>query len=495
LASKLIVQAPADRLAYLRQLLAEKERHDAQLISSPSRRKWRQLARPKQLPPDDPGHHLADVHGRRCGCAGPDERFHIWLNMAGRGTGKTWVGSNWIVEQALANPDSEWAVIAPTFRDAKKTCFEGSTGLLAAVQPGELTDYNRSALAVTVTGGARIFGYSAEQPERLRGSNLWGAWADELGSWRYSATWYEALTPALRKGAKPRVVVTTTPRPVALVRDLASRIDGSVHVTRGSTWENADNLSESALAELKRRYAGTRLGRQELEGELLEDVEGALWAMSDIEATRVTLEQVPELVRVVVAIDPAVTSGEDADETGIVVAGEGSDGEGYVLADLTFRGTPDACMRRAVNAYRQWEADCIVAEVNNGGDYVRDLLRTVDPQVPYRAVRASRGKRVRAEPVSALYEQHRVHHAGIFADLEDQMITWVPDLLESPDRVDALVWAMSELRGISAGSWLTAYDTSYCHACEEPFTLGVRSQCPHCKAPVRPVLRVVPPAA
>jgi phage terminase large subunit-like protein len=415
-----------------------------------------------------------------------DDDWSVFLILTGRGWGKTQSGANWIIEQALRHPGSDWAVVAPTFRDTKKTCFEGLSGLLAMLQPGEMVAYNRSGLELTVAGGSRIFGYSADQPERLRGSNLSGSWCDEIGSWRYPATWYEGLVPALRIGAHPRVVVTTTPRMVPLVRDLAGRDDGSVHVTRGSTWENSENLSQTALDELRRRYDGTRLGRQELEGELLEDVEGALWTHMDIDATRTTLAKMPQLIRVVVAIDPAVTSGEDSDETGIVVAAEGSDGEGYVLADLTMRGTPDACMRTAVRAYAQYEADCIVAEVNNGGDYVRDLLRTVDRQVPYRAVRASRGKRVRAEPVSALYEQHRVHHVGVFPDLEDEMCTWTPDSPVSPNRVDALVWAIVELRGLSAGGWMSSYGVIRCEACGEAFLIAGKDRCPHCRHPMPP---------
>jgi predicted phage terminase large subunit-like protein len=495
-----IIQAPADRLAYLRQLLDERDRRAATQLSH-GNRPWRKLARPKQLPPDDPCHHLPDGNGYSCGCETVDDAYHVFLILSGRGFGKSWIGSNWVIEQALATPDSEWAVIAPTFRDVKKTCFEGSTGLLAALQPGELRDYNKSGLELTIASGARIFGYSADQPERLRGSNLYGAWCDELGSWRYPAAWYEALMPALRIGQHPRVVVTTTPRPTALIRDLVSRNDGSVHITRGSTWENAANLSQAALTELRRRYEGTRLGAQELEGRLLDDIEGALWSSADIEHTRVTPATVPDLVRVVVAIDPAVTSGEDSDETGIIVAGEGRDSHGYVLADLTMRGTPDACMRTAVQAYREHEADCVVAEVNNGGDFVASLLRTVDPMVPYRAVRATRGKRTRAEPVSALYEQHRIHHVGVFADLEDQMVSWTPDSGESPDRVDALVWAFTELKGIAAGSWLSAYGTVRCESCEQAFVSAGRTECPWCRTPVpsgdddtteRPALRLIP---
>jgi len=308
---------------------------------------------------------------------------------------------------------------------------------------------------------------------------------DELGSWRYPQTWYEGLMPALRVGEFPRVVVTTTPRLVPLIRDLVGRDDGSVHITRGSTWENADNLSAAALAELRHRYGGTRLGRQELEGELLEDVDGALWARDDIDAARVKLGEVPQLHRVVVAIDPATTSGEDSDQTGIVVVGEGPGGHGYVLADLTFRGTPDATMRKAVGAYHQYQADSVVAEVNNGGDYIRSLLRTVDPQIPYRSVRATRGKRTRAEPVSALYEQRRMHHVGVFPELEDEMCSWTPDsLLGSPDRMDALVWGCTELRGLSVGSWREAYGVIICATCQEPYMPEGKTACPWCGADV-----------
>lgn len=439
-------------------------------------------ARPKQLPPDHPGHHLPDPNGFRCGCDGNDHEWMIWVLLAGRGFGKSKIGSNWLVHQAMKQPVSEWAVFAPTFRDARKTCIEGSTGVLAALRDGELGQYRRNELQITLANGSVIYGYSADQPERARGANLWGAWVDELGSWRYEQTWHEGLVPALRKGENPRIVVTTTPRPTPLIRELVGRRDGSVHLTRGSTWENAKNLSPAALTELKRRYEGTRLGRQELEGELLDDIEGALWSRDDIDTARVTPEQVPDLIRIVVAIDPAVTSGEDSDETGIVVVGESGNGHGYVLADYSMRGSPDGCMRRAVRAYREHQADAVVAEVNNGGDYLGSVLRAVDPDVPYRTVRASRGKAIRAEPVAALYEQHRVHHVGSFPQLEDQMVTWTPDAPGSPDRVDALVWGLSELKGLSAGSYMDAYGVARCQHCERTYMASLHPErCPHCR--------------
>jgi len=435
--------------------------------------------RPKQLPPDHPDHHKPDGNGFTCGCQGPDDDFVIWLLMSGRGFGKSLVGSTWLVKQALKFPGSEWAVFAPTFRDVRKTCLEGSTGVLKALGEDQLANYRRNELQIMLKNNSVIYGYSADQPERARGANLWGAWCDELGSWRYEATWHEGLVPALRKGEKPRIVVTTTPRPTKLIRDLFGRKDGSVHITRGSTWENALNLSATALAELKHRYEGSRLGRQELEGELLEDIEGALWSRTVIDQYRVGKEEVPNLTRVVVAIDPAVTSGDESDESGIVVVGHQGD-HGYVLGDYSFRGTPDEVMRRALWVYREFKADCIVAEVNNGGDYIGRTLRAVDRNVPYKQVRASRGKTIRAEPISSLYEQGRMHHVGTLPELEDQLCTYVPGLSGSPDRMDALVWAATELTGLTEGSWMEGYGAITCQECKHPYLPEIHDRCPKC---------------
>jgi predicted phage terminase large subunit-like protein len=469
--------------AALQQLRARKQ--------SLQTRPWRQTARPKQLPPDDPRHHLPDERGFRCGCRQRDAGYNIHLVMAGRGMGKTWLGANWIAEQAASHPNSEWAVLAPTFRDVRKTCFESDVGVIRALQPGEMTNYRRNELQIVLSNGSVIYGYSAENPEKVRGANLWGAWCDELCSWRYPATWYEGLLPALRKGRHPRVVVTTTPRPTRLINDLVGRHDGTVHITRGSTWENSQNLSDIALEELRRRYEGTRLGRQELEGELLEDLEGAFWNRTMLDEGRVTPDKLPDMRRVVVAVDPAVGSDEENDETGIVVAGEGDNGHGYILDDLSGRYSPAQAMRVVIRACRDHDADSVVAEVNNGGDYVRDLLRNVDPDVPYKAVRASRGKLVRAQPVAALYEQGKIHHVGVFPDLEDQMCLWVPESLESPDRMDAMVWGISELRGLGMGDWSSVYGTIRCMKCMRSFLKGDpsrpgqdRKQCIHCGHPV-----------
>lgn len=474
---------PEDQEELLREIRKlQAKRQSAQI------RPWRLSARPKQLPPDDPRHHETDSRGFRCGCRARDTGYNIHLVMAGRGMGKTWLGANWIAEQAALNPNSEWAVLAPTFRDVRKTCFESDVGVIRALQPGEMTNYRRNELQIVLSNGSVIYGYSAENPEKVRGANLWGAWCDELCSWRYPATWYEGLLPALRKGKHPRVVVTTTPRPTRLINDLVGRHDGTVHITRGSTWENSQNLSDIALEELRRRYEGTRLGRQELEGELLEDLEGAFWNRFMLDEGRVTPDKLPDMRRVVVAVDPAVGSEPENDETGIIVAAEGENGHGYILEDLSGRYTPAQAMRVVVGAYRSANADCVVAEVNNGGDYVRDLLRNVDPDVPYKAVRASRGKLVRAQPVAALYEQKKMHHVGVFPELEDQLCLWVPESLESPDRLDALVWAVSELRGLGMGDWSSVYGTIRCAHCDRMFIANVngkpRTSCIHCHKPV-----------
>jgi predicted phage terminase large subunit-like protein len=235
--------------------------------------------------------------------------------------------------------------------------------------------------------------------------------------------------------------VTTTPQPVKHLKELLAE-PGTV-ITRGSTYENRSNLAPAFFEQVIRKYEGTRLGRQELMAEILDDADGALWSRDMIDSARV--RQAPEMARIVIGVDPAVTSGEESDETGIIVAGHGQDGEFYVMDDLTCRLSPDGWARRVVSAYDEYGAERIVAEVNNGGDFVEHVIRTIKPRISYRAVRATRGKFVRAEPIAALYEQGRVHHVGAFGTLEDQMCSFVPDSNKSPDHLDALVWALTEL--------------------------------------------------
>jgi phage terminase large subunit-like protein len=336
------------------------------------------------------------------------------------------------------------ALVAPTAADARDVMVLGESGIMALGPDAERPIYESSKRRLVWPNGAIATLYSAEEPERLRGPQHDAAWCDELAAWRYLDDAWSMLMMGLRLGDDPRCVVTTTPKPRTMLKDLMG--SPHTHLTRGATFDNLDNLAPQFRDQIIARYEGTRLGRQELHGEYLEDVEGALWQRQMIDAARIDHEGMPDLVRIVVAIDPAVTSGEDSDETGIVVVGADANDHYYVLEDATCRLSPLGWAQRAVTAYRDWHADRIVAEVNNGGDLVEATIRQVDRNVPYRAVHASRGKRVRAEPVSALYEQGRVHHVGEHAELEDQMCNFVPDVSDgSPDRVDALVWGVTDL--------------------------------------------------
>jgi phage terminase large subunit-like protein len=391
-----------------------------------ARMRWLAEARPKQLPPTS-------------------QDWDVWLYMGGRGVGKTRSASEWLAEQMRRRPGTRWAIVAPTFSDGRDVCVEGKTGLLAALA-GDIELWNRSQGHLIASSGAQAQVFPAEVPDRLRGPSHDGAWCDELAAWRYPDAW-DQLQYTLRDGDRPQTVVTTTPRPVRLVRQLVDRaaVGDGVILRRESTFDNAANLAPAALAELRARYEGTRLGRQELYAELLLDVPGALWQVAQFDVDGFRVGNAPELVRAVVAVDPAVTSEEDSDATGIVAVGLGVDGDLYVLADRTVRASPDGWARVAVDLYDEVEGDRIVAEVNNGGDLVETVLRTVDHAVPYRKVTASRGKRLRAEPVAALYEQGRVHHVGQLGDLEEQMVSWTPEVGWSPDRLDALVWAVTDL--------------------------------------------------
>ena len=272
-------------------------------------------------------------------------------------------------------------------------------------------------------------------------------------------------------------------------KHLTKRDDGSVYITRGSTWENREHLSEAALRGLQARYGGTRLGRQELEGELLEDIEGALWTRSVLDETRLRhRDEAPDLARIVVGVDPAVTSKPGSDEHGIVVCGMDAEGHGYVLGDFSLQGTPNTAVRRAIQAFNAHEADLIVGEVNNGGDFIESLVRTVSADVPYKSVRATRGKLLRAEPVSALYEQKRVHHVGALPELEDQMCDWTPLDLDSPDRLDAMVWAMTEMFQLGGDTWSGMYGHRNCPSCERGYMpIEGRTKCPHCGHPIAEV--------
>ena len=415
-------------------------------VEPPPPRPWRTTARPAQLPP-------------------VGEEWLYWVIMAGRGWGKTFVGANVLVEWATQTP-GDYAVIAPTFGDARKICTEGPSGLIAALG-AQLENYNKSDYVLYLTNGSRIVLASADAPDRLRGYNLSGAWCDELASFGLDQEdlWDKSLIPALRIGRRPRMVITTTPRRSAIVlRNLlgrAKRHDPAVIVTTGSTFENADNLSAAFLREMELRYSGTTTGRQELGGEMLDEVEGALVTARLIDATRVLDgELVPMLRRVVVGVDPSVTSHDTSDACGIVVAGLGppplhgwtgqrAEIEGphlYYFADHTMRGTPRAWARRALLVAEEWDADAMVVETNQGGDLCTTMLRMVAAEIESRTPRitkvtASKGKYTRAEPVAGVFEQYRAHVVGGLPGVEDGFTGWVPGDDESPNELDAAAWA------------------------------------------------------
>jgi phage terminase large subunit-like protein len=388
---------------------------------------WQRWARPKQLPPE------GDWDG--------------WLLLAGRGFGKTRVGSEFVRQEVEAKRAGRIALIAETSADGRDVLVEGESGILAISPPWFRPSYEPSKRRLTWPNGAIATLYDAREPDQLRGPQHDLALVDELAKYRYAQEVFDGLQFGLRLGIHPRWVATTTPRPIGLIRRLVN--DQRVFVTRGSTMENLVNLAPTFRRAVIDRYAGTRLGRQELEAEILDDVPGALWSRRGLDEYRVNL--VPALKRVVVGVDPAITSGDSSDETGIVCVGLDGLNAGYVLDDWSVKGSPDQWARRAVALFRKWEGDRIVAEANQGGEMVAHVIRSVAPDVPVSLVRATRGKYVRAEPVSALYEQGRIHHVGTHPSLEDQMVAFTPELAadrkpgESPDRVDALVWACTEL--------------------------------------------------
>ena len=376
--------------------------------------------------------------------------WNVWLILAGRGFGKTWTGAYDIVNYAMTHPNTISAVLAPTFGDLRRVCFEGVSGInqlipIECYHNSKASGYNRSTSEIKLWNGSKIVGFSASEPDRLRGSQYHRAWCDELAAWRYPEA-YDQLQFGLRLGKNPQVVITTTPRPTPIIKELMKRAEEDVYVTQGSTFENKENLAQSALKQFVDRYEGTRLGRQELYAEILDDFEGALWNYTMLEDCRVTKEHLPEMTKIIVSIDPAVTANANSDETGIIVSALGEDERYYILEDKTGKYSPDEWGRVAIELFYRYNANMIVAEVNNGGDLVERLLRSIERNIPYKSVHATRGKMVRAEPISALYEQGRVYHLGTFPKLEEQMCSFTGDNKgASPDRLDALVWGLTEL--------------------------------------------------
>lgn len=395
--------------------------------------RWDLWGRPEQLP--------------------PASDWRRWIILAGRGWGKTRTGAE-AVRQAVSGGVRRIALVGATVADVRDVMIEGESGLVAVFPKHQRPEYQVSKRRVLFHTGAVATLYSSEKPRQLRGPQHEICWADELAAWTHLEDTWSNLLFGLRLGARPRVIVTTTPRPIDLLKQfVADSHDPStgVVVTYGRTYDNAVNLPESALRDLQKAYAGTRLGRQELEGEILPDIEGALFRREWFRY----LPDAPPLSRVVVSVDPAITRNND--ETGIVVVGRAGD-KAYVLADESGTWTPDEWAQKAARLARMtWggkQASHIVAEVNRGGDLVARTIRSFDKTIPIKEVRANKGKDTRAEPIAALYEQRRVLHCGKFETLEQQMVSWDPTHQDemrarrkatSPDRMDALVWGISEL--------------------------------------------------
>jgi phage terminase large subunit-like protein len=374
----------------------------------------------------------------------PEGDWDIWLILAGRGFGKTRSGAEWVREQVEAGC-KRIALVAETQKDLEEVMIEGDSGILNVFPQNERPIYKKKPVQLTFPNGAIALGYNATQPDQLRGPQFDAAWCDEPAKWRYARETFDQLQFGLRLGDHPRQCLTTTPRPIELIKSIVSGAEGKVVVTKGRTLDNSSNLAGTFLSKIEQRYSGTRLGRQELEGEILGDLPGALWRLGDIDLYRVNQE--PELDRIYVAVDPAVTNTEDSDHHGIVVAGVKGN-EGYVLEDGSTKGSPMEWARKAVTLHDKYGADGIVIEVNQGGDMVAHTLRSVRPNIKIVEVRATRGKHVRAEPIAALYEQGRVHHVGAFTELENEMCLMTPAGYEgenSPDRCDALVWVLSHM--------------------------------------------------
>lgn len=388
---------------------------------------WREIARPEQLMPE--GDWLT------------------WGFIAGRGAGKTRSAAEAICELAEES-NVRIALVGRIPADVRDVMVEGESGLIAcAKKRGILLDYVPSKGRLIFPNGSTAYTYSSEVPAKLRGPQHHYAWADELSSWEDAKkgdvvdTAWNNLMLGLRLGQSPRVIVTTTPKPNLLTKTIMNR--STTVITKGSTYDNLSNLAPSFKDTVLAAYEGTRIGRQELMGEMLEDVEGALWTNAMLEQAQT--DYTPDMQRIIVAIDPSGGDAEGNDEQGIIVAGIGTDGYYYVLDDRSCKLSPNGWASRAVQAYREYDADKIVAEKNFGGDMVEAIVRQVDKEVPFKMVTASRGKMQRAEPIAALYEQGRVKHVKGLEILEAQMTSWTPTDGTSPDRMDALVWALTEL--------------------------------------------------
>jgi phage terminase large subunit-like protein len=376
----------------------------------------------------------------------PEGDWTVWLIKTGRGWGKTRAGA-----EAVRIWKDQYPIITligATAADARDIMIEGESGLLRCSPPWDMPKYEPSKRKISWKNGSYALIFTADEPDRLRGFQSYAGWCDEIASWRYGQETWDMFMMGLRLGTHPRVIATTTPRPTKMIRDLMK--DPHVLVTSGSTYENIKNLAPAFLNTILSKYEGTRLGRQELNAEILEEIEGALWSMRLIDQHRI--QRVPDLIRLGVAIDPSVSSDKDSDECGIIIGGIDATGRIFIMEDLSGIMSPLTWAGKAIDAYHRHKADRIVAEINNGGDLVETVIHQIDRNVAYKEEWASRGKVTRAEPVQAMYEQGRIHHVGSLPKLEDEMCTWVPKEGKSPNRIDALVWLVSYLTGLDEGA-------------------------------------------
>lgn len=387
----------------------------------------------------------------------PESDWDIWLMMAGRGFGKTRAGSEWVKEQVETcfEKDGEpirIGLVNETQKDLKQVMLEGDSGILA-VCDGLIEKYIKKPTEIYFKNGSIALGYNGTEPEQMRGPQFHRIWFDELAKYRYPREAWDQAQFGLRLGKKPRCLITTTPRPIELIRAIYGGEEGKVVVTMGNTKDNLSNLAKSFVDKIYKKYDGTRLGRQELEGQIIGDVQGALWRLSDIDLYRYRFSfqdndnELPSFERIVVSVDPAVSNDENSDEHGIVVCALFK-GEAYVLEDGSISGHPVEWAQKVVSLYDKWQADSVVVEKNQGGDMCKHTIHTVRNNIPIILVHASRGKHVRAEPIASLYTQGRVHHVGCFPELEQQMTNMTNQGYvgeNSPDRCDALVWGLTAL--------------------------------------------------
>lgn len=386
---------------------------------------WAFTARINQLPPDD-------------------VKFQALLWLCGRGFGKTRALCEWVIDMAMREEDQRIALVGRTAADVRDIIVHGESGLMnCAPRRGIEVTFEPSKRLITFPNGSICQTFSAEQPDSLRGVQFHHAACDELAAWQYDEMTYDMLLMTMRLGEDNKVVIATTPQPTKLIKKLTNT--EGVHVVRGSTFDNSSNLSNTYIEVLKREYEGTRLGRQELYGEVLLDTPGALWTWDLIKRSE---DELPDMRKIVIGVDPAASNNKDSDETGIIVAGIGEDDNYYVLDDISGIYSPHEWATRVNKAFKEWKADRVVIETNQGGAMAIHTLRTVNSTLPVKGVHAKRGKYARAEPIAALYEQEKVLHSKIFDELEEQMTSYSPQFAKgSPDRLDALVYAIQDLKG------------------------------------------------